>query len=347
MVPTPVSIFFLGTDEQQDRGGMLQALDRIGTLNYFTRTDGSYGQNYPGPDSDRRRTNSERLLALFDEFVQAGRVPDILLAQTWAGYVDPKVLGKIRREYGTLIINIGMDDRHQFWGRKVAGEWRGTRGLIAHLDLALTAAPECVEWYEKEGCPALFFPEASDPSIFYPMTELPKLYDICFVGGRYGVREQIISALRRAGLQVTAYGAGWEGGRLETADAPRLFAQSKIVLGIGTIGHCEDFYALKMRDFDGPMSGSLYLTHANPDLDLVYCVGKEIVTYRSIDECIEKARWYIAHDEEREQIAEAGRRRAVADHTWDKRFGDLLESLGRIGAAENGLVQSSVSGESL
>jgi spore maturation protein CgeB len=35
------------------------------------------------------------------------------------------------------------------------------------------------------------------------------------------------------------------------------------------------------------------------------------MTYGSIKECIEKARWYIAYDEEREQIAEAGRRRAV------------------------------------
>jgi spore maturation protein CgeB len=82
-----------------------------------------------------------------------------------------------------------------------------------------------------------------------------------------------------------------------------------------------------MQDFDGQMSGSLYLTHANLDLDLVCRVGQEIVTYGSIDECIEKAKWYIAHDDEREQIATAGRARAVVDHTWDKRFADLLASV--------------------
>ena len=320
-------LFFLGTDELQDRGGILQALDRLTDLTYFTRSDGSYGQNFPGPDEERRRTNSDRLSALLRELAATGRAPEILLAQTWAGYVDPKVLGNIRDEYGTLIVNIGLDDRHQYWGRKVNDEWRGTYGLIPYLDLALTAAPECVEWYQQEGCPALFFPEASDPDIFHPMPELPKLHEVCFVGSRYGIREKIVTGLRKAGVRVAAYGAGWEGGRLDTQDVPRLFARSKIVLGVGTIGYCEDFYALKMRDFDGPMSGSCYVTHDNPDLRLVYKVGEELVTYRSVHDCVEKVRFYLSHEDERERVAQAGHARALADHTWEKRFNELFDVL--------------------
>jgi glycosyl transferase family 1 len=320
-------LFFLGTDELQDRGGILQALDRLADLTYFTRADGNYGQNFPASDDERRRTNSNRLLALLRDLAETGRTPAILLAQTWAGFVDPKVLGKIRDEYGTLIVNIGLDDRHQYWGRKVNGEWWGTYGLIPYLDLALTAAPECVEWYQKEGCPALFFPEASDPDIFHPMPELPKRHEVCFVGSRYGIREKIVTGLRKAGVRVTAYGAGWEDGRLDTHDVPQLFAQSKMVLGVGTIGHCEDFYALKMRDFDGPMSGSCYVTHDNPDLRLVYKVGEELVSYRSADDCVEKVRWYLSHEDERERVARAGHARALADHTWEKRFNKLFDTL--------------------
>jgi hypothetical protein len=320
-------IFFLGTDELQDRSGLLQALNRMSELSYFTRSDGSYGQNFPGSELDRRQTNSERLLKLFADCSTKRQVPDLLIGQTWAGYVDPKVFGEIRDRYSTLIVNIGMDDRHQYCGRKVNGEWWGTRGLIPHLDLALTAAPECVEWYQKEGCPALFFPEASDPAIFHPMPELPKVHDVCFVGSRYGVRETIVTGLQKAGVRVAAYGAGWDGGRLDTKDVPQLFAQSKIVLGVGTIGHCEDFYALKMRDFDGPMSGSCYVTHDNPDLRLVYKVGEEIATYRSVDDCIDRVRWYLSHEDARERVARLGRARALAEHTWDKRFRSLFDFL--------------------
>jgi spore maturation protein CgeB len=320
-------IFFLGTDEQQDRSGLLQALERLGRVAWFTRADGSYGQNDPVPYKERRANNTRRLLELVDRLAAQGAAPDVLIAQTWGSLIDPAALSRIRDQYGTFIINISMDDRHQFWGQKVDGEWNGVYPLIPHIDLALTAAPECVEWYEKEGCPAMFFPEASDPTIFHPMPEFPKIHDVSFVGGRYGIREELVMALRRAGITVTAYGQGWEGGRLATKDVPRLFAQSKIVLGIGTIGHCRDFYALKLRDFDSPMSGSCYLTHDNPDLRELYVVGQEIVTYTSIEECVERARSLLANDAERESIARRGRQRAEHEHTWDNRFRKLMDKI--------------------
>jgi len=323
----PLRIFFLGTDEQQDRSGTLQALARISELNYFTRADGGYGQNDPASPLLRKRANTERLWSLIKALADQGKPPDILIAQTWACLIEPEIFSRIRQVYGTFIINISMDDRHQYWGAKVNGAWGGSFSLIPHIDLALTAAPECVDWYMKEGCPALFFPEASDPGIFHPMPDLPKIHDVCFVGGRYGIREQIVNALRNAGIRVSAFGSGWEGGRIETEAVPALFAQSRIVLGVGTIGHCSDFYALKMRDFDAPMSGSFYLTHDNADLSTLFAIGKEIVTYNSIEECVEKARYYLKHNAEREAIASAGCRRAVAEHTWDHRFDMLINTL--------------------
>jgi spore maturation protein CgeB len=99
-------------------------------------------------------------------------------------------------------------------------------------------------------------------------------------------------------------------------------------LGVGTILHCRDFYALKMRDFDAPMSGSFYLTHDNPDLRLLYGVGKELETYGSTEECIEKVLYYLAHDQERERIAAAGLAAAARKHTWDHRFAQLMDALG-------------------
>ena len=321
------NIFVLGTDEHQDRSGMLQALERIGDVSCFTRADGSYGQIDPAPPALRKKMNTVRLWELIQQLHRQGKTPDLLIAQTWASVIEPTIFSRIRNVFDTVVINISMDDRHQYWGAKVNGEREGTFPLIPHIDLTLTAAPECVAWYEKEGCPALFFPEASDPDIFHPMPELPKLYEVCFVGLRYGIREKIVKGLQKAGILVAAYGAGWDGGRLDTKDVPQLFAQSKIVLGVGTIGHCEDFYAFKMRDFDGPMSGSCYVTHDNPDLQLVYKVGEDIVTYRSVDDCIDKVRWYLSHEDERERVAQAGRARALTDHTWDKRFQGLVDFL--------------------
>lgn len=323
----PLRIFFLGTDEQQDRSGTLQALAKISDLSYFTRADGSYGQNDPLPPLQRRRANTERLWTLVKEQAARGNPPDMLIAQTWACLIEPEIFSRIRQEFGTFIIIISMDDRHQYWGARFAGEWGGTFPLIPHIDLALTAAPECVDWYMKEGCPALFFPEASDPEIFHPMPELPKIHDVSFVGGCYGIRKQIVDALRDAGIRVSAFGSGWEGGRIDTESVPKLFAQSKIILGVGTIGHCSDFYALKMRDFDATMSGSFYLTHDNSDLHALFEVGSEIATYSSVGECVEKTLQYLDDEGEREAIARAGLLRARNEHTWDQRFGNLFGAL--------------------
>ena len=120
-----------------------------------------------------------------------------------------------------------MDDRHRYLGRKNTARMERHSWPDSLLDLALTAAPECVEWYAKEGCPALFFPEASDPAIFHPMPELPKEHDVSFVGGRYGIREEIVTAIRRAGISVTAYGDGWERGTYRTQTRSRLCSRNR------------------------------------------------------------------------------------------------------------------------
>jgi hypothetical protein len=324
----PLNLFYVGTDYLQDSCGILQGLGKFGNLSYFTKKNGEYGQYLPIGEFyfDACEVNSQRLWQLVSELYVNGQAPDILIGQMWAGLLDGNVLSKIRKRFGTIVVNICMDDRHAYlygWGKKNGG----TKGLIPHIDLAATTAPECVEWYLREGCPAIFFPEASDPDIFYPMPDVSKIYDVCFVGSCYGIRKEIVMALRKAGVQVTAYGSGWEKGRIAAEELPKLFAQSKIVLGVGTIGHCRDFYALKMRDLDGPMSGSLYITHNNEDLYKLFDVGKEIVVYNTIDDCIEKVRYFLEHEIERDEIARNGFEKARKKHTWMNRFHYLHQVL--------------------
>lgn len=320
---------FLGSDRMQDQSGMLQALSRRASVTEFTRADGSYGIA-PAPARDSMevyRPNTERLRQIMELSGRDGAF-DLVIGQMWGIGFDARVLSDFRKNMGSRVVAIAMDDRHAFWLDSRSRRWMGSSGMIGHLDLALTAAPEAVEWYRKEGCHAAFFPEASDPEIFSAYAGSPKRYDVCFVGAKYGVRRRIVDALRKANISVSVFGAGWNEGRLSSAEVPRLFAESRIVLGVGTVGYCDDFYALKLRDFDAPMSGSFYLTHDNKDLDLVYDVGTEMETYRNIDECVEKVQFYLKNDAGRESIAQAGYLRARRDHTWNRRFERLFDLLG-------------------
>jgi len=318
-------IIYVGTDLGQDLGGIIQTLKRFGEVILFECEPGRYGQTPKRITKDRAMNNGRQLIRLIEQATNK-RPIHAVIGQMWGLTMDSAALQKVRG-MGIVVVNISMDDRHAFRGRRTYRGWSGTSGLIGAIDLACTAAKECCLWYRVEGCPAIYLPEASDPELYGSSSE-EKCYDVCFVGKNYGVRSEIVRAIEKDGVEVTCYGKDWPNGRVAVEDLPGLFTRSRIILGIGTIGHCTDFYALKMRDFDGPMSGSLYLAHDNPDLYDLYEVGSEIVTYRTPDECADKVVYYLNHSNEANIIAKAGRARAVKEHTWEKRFEWTFKVLG-------------------
>ena len=76
------------------------------------------------------------------------------------------------------------------------------------------------------------------------------------------------------------------------------------------------------------MSGGLYLTQYNHELEDCYEIGKEIVCYRNKEELVEKIRYLLDHPEEAEEIRQAGYKRALKDHTWEKRFENIFRMAG-------------------
>ncbi len=91
-----------------------------------------------------------------------------MIGQMWERTMSCDALNAIR-DKGIPVVNISMDDRHTFRGSRKRGSYGGTVGLIGAIDLACTAAKECCLWYQVEGCPALYFPEASDPEMYGPL----------------------------------------------------------------------------------------------------------------------------------------------------------------------------------
>lgn len=112
----------------------------------------------------------------------------------------------------------------------------------------------------------------------------------------------------------------------------RTFSRGRISLGFATAGDSHRgplrLTHLRLRDFEAPMSGALYLTEQQDELAEYYRIGEEVLTYRDGDELVDKARYYLAHPEQSERIRYAGYRRAVRDHTWQHRFQQLFAALG-------------------
>jgi hypothetical protein len=122
------------------------------------------------------------------------------------------------------------------------------------------------------------------------------------------------------------------GPRLLQRDLIRMFSQSRISLGFATAGDshlgARRLTHLRLREFEAPMSGALYLTEHQPELVEYFEPGTEVLTYADRGDLLDKVRYFLGHPEQAERIRRAGLERARREHTWQHRFTDLFRALG-------------------
>lgn len=85
---------------------------------------------------------------------------------------------------------------------------------------------------------------------------------------------------------------------------------------------------VRLRDFEGPMCRTCYLTGYTEEIAEFYDTGREIDTYRCAEELLDKTRFYLRSPRAAEDLREAGYRRATTDHTWARRFQELFRKIG-------------------
>lgn len=85
---------------------------------------------------------------------------------------------------------------------------------------------------------------------------------------------------------------------------------------------------VRLRDFEAPMCRTCFLTGNTDEIAEFYKVGKEIETYNSTEEFIDKVRFYLSHPQAAERLRELGYQRARLDHTWVRRFEQLFREIG-------------------
>ena len=110
-------------------------------------------------------------------------------------------------------------------------------------------------------------------------------------------------------------------------DMYNLLYQSKITfnkhadLAHGNVGN--------MRMFEATGVGTCLLTDNGSNMQDLFEPDKEVVTYSSIDEAVEKVTYLMNHPGEAEQIAKAGQERTLKDHTIMNRCQQIDEVIQR------------------
>jgi spore maturation protein CgeB len=84
---------------------------------------------------------------------------------------------------------------------------------------------------------------------------------------------------------------------------------------------------VRLRDFEIPMTGGFYLTQHCSELEELFCIGENLITWDNPSDLHEKARFYLENPNQRTKIAKASQAHCLTNHTWANRFNDLLNAL--------------------
>jgi len=87
--------------------------------------------------------------------------------------------------------------------------------------------------------------------------------------------------------------------------------------------------AVNQRVFDVPACGAFLLTDYRAQMERLFDPGSEVAVYADPGEIPELVRHYLDHPDQRAGIARAARKRVLAEHTYVKRMGQLLDVMRR------------------
>lgn len=169
-----------------------------------------------------------------------------------------------------------------------------------------------------------YLPCAVEDTCYRPYPIMEK-WDWCFIGFLHSeFRVDLIDRfIREFGLGDTGY-FGWRipqfRGHCVLDDTAKKFSQSRILLNTSINKD------LNLRTFEAMACKQLLLTEDIPPIREMFEDGKHLVLFKTIDEAVEKARYYLAHPDERRAIAEAGYKEVIAKHTYDLRVREILKT---------------------
>lgn len=107
-------------------------------------------------------------------------------------------------------------------------------------------------------------------------------------------------------------------------EMPKIFHLSRINLNL-TSKPIRTGLPLRIWDILG--AGGFVLTNFQSEIPEYFEIGKEIETYSSEEELLEKIGYYLEHEDERQSIAQNGYERAKGDYSLKRRMEQMLEKI--------------------
>lgn len=247
--------------------------------------------------------------------------PDVVLSYA-IGEISSAFWKRMKRQYGLLVAQI-------------AAPIAPTADL-SPFGLMLSSLPNFVEDFRQQGLRAELFRLGFDPMVLDRVPEVLRDTDVSFVGNLtadHGGRVQWLEHLCRQfevkvwGLIATDLPADSairraHQGEAWGADMYRVLRRSRITLNyhIGISAN----YANNMRLYEATGMGAMLVTDWKQNLPDLFEPGRDIIAYRSVEDCARQVRHYLDHDDQRQNVAQAGQARTLRDHNYGGRMQELV-----------------------
>jgi spore maturation protein CgeB len=160
---------------------------------------------------------------------------------------------------------------------------------------------------------------------------------VVVAGNMYAFRMRLLERLLRAGIPLRIYGPRWPswlrsdllqsaytGQYIAREEKARVFRSAGVVLN--TL-HPGEMASVNCRLFEAAGCGAAVLTDIRPDLEGMFQSGEEVATFDSFDSLVDQTRTMLDHPGEARAMGERAAARAHAEHTYERRLGDLLAAL--------------------
>jgi spore maturation protein CgeB len=211
-----------------------------------------------------------------------------------------------------------------------ARAWARLYDVVGYTDSGLAARHRDWDFPGR----ALYLPHAIDPRAA-PAAGAFAARDprLVFLANPTPLRRETVA---RIDEPIAIFGPGWRradgpahhihSGRVAARRAPQLYAAHRAALNIRNELHV--LTGLNQRNFEPCLAGAALITDDQPDLESCFEPGREVLVWRDVDELNGVYAEVLGDVSLAQRVAEAGRARVLAQHTFAHRLESVSQALG-------------------
>ncbi len=230
--------------------------------------------------------------------------PDLILFAFFNDEIYLDTLFKLKKVNAkTIIISCDEDLKYENF----------YKFMSLFFDYKIASQEIVKENYKRDKHVNIFFHKDYNTFKLKPLN-IEKKYDISFIGRPKADRAKMLEYLKEKGINIAIFGWDWYSyeklkdayhGPLNPEDYNKVLNQTKINICFTKSGYEEEknLYNRKGKAFEVPQTKAFQLIEYFPLINSFFKEKKETDTFKTKEELLEKVKYYLKNEKEREEIA--------------------------------------------